>query len=73
MPWHVMWYDSDETIVVFEPVFPWTWKEYVEDAPAGGGRAHFVWGISPGDEIPPAGGLGLCAAGVGGLSAQIGQ
>jgi hypothetical protein len=32
MPWNISWYASAENIVVFEPVVPWTWDQYVEAA-----------------------------------------
>jgi hypothetical protein len=30
MPWNALWYDEEETIILYEPVDPWTWEEFVD-------------------------------------------
>jgi hypothetical protein len=65
MPWKVSWYDDEETIVMYEPINPWTWEEFVDAIRRGQdmmrGKPHFVdtiYNLHPPIKMPSTSALG---------------
>jgi hypothetical protein len=65
MPWNTLWYDEEETIILYEPVDPWTWEEFVDAIRRGQDmmrdKPHFVdtiYNLHPPIKMPSTSALG---------------
>jgi hypothetical protein len=65
MPWNALWYDKEEMIIMYEPVEPWTWEEFVDAIRRGQDmmreKPHFVdtiYNLHPPITMPSSSALG---------------